>query len=68
MFEEMDFRKIGIMNRRLQQKIGRKKIGSTGFAEIIEIGTDPILDRYIGTSLVDTSTDTHAQQQKWDRS
>ena len=65
MFEEMDFRKIGIMNQWLQQKIGRKKIGSTDFAEI---GTDPILDRYSGTSLVDTSADTHAQQQKWDRS
>ena len=61
MFEEMDVRKIGIMNWWLQQKIGRKKIGSTDFAEIVEISTDPILDRYIGTSLVDTSADTHAQ-------
>ena len=51
------------MNRWLQQKIG-----STIFAEIVEIGIDPTLDRYIGTSLVDTSADTHAQQQKWDKS
>ena len=38
MFEEMDTRKIGIMNRGLQQKIG-----STDFAHIVEIGTNPIL-------------------------
>ena len=35
------------MNRWLQQKIG-----STDFAQIVEISTDPMLDRYIGTSLI----------------
>ena len=38
----MVIRKIGIMNRWLQ-----KKIGSTNFAKIVEISTDPILDQYI---------------------
>ena len=40
MFEEMVIRKISIMNQWLQQKIG-----STDFAQIVEIGTDPILDQ-----------------------
>ena len=40
MFEEMDIRKIGIMNQWVQQKIG-----FTNFVPIVEIGTDPILDR-----------------------
>ena len=42
MFEEMVIRKIGIMNRWLQQKIG-----FTNFAQIVKVGTDPILDWYI---------------------
>ena len=40
MFEEMVIRKIGIMNRWLQQKIG-----SADFAQIVKINTNPILDR-----------------------
>ena len=40
MFEEKAIRKIGIMNWWLQQKIG-----STNFVQIVEIGTDPILDQ-----------------------
>ena len=41
-FEEMVIRKIGIMNLWLQQKIS-----STDFVQIVEINTDPILNRYI---------------------
>ena len=37
MFEEMEIRKTGAMNWWLQQKIG--------FAQMVEIGTDPILDQ-----------------------
>ena len=40
MFKEMDIRKIGIMNQWLQQIIG-----STDIAQIVEISTNPILDR-----------------------
>ena len=44
MFEEMMVRKIGIMNRWLQQKIS-----STDFPQIVDISTEPILDRYISS-------------------
>ena len=44
MFEEMDIRKIGFMNQWLQHKIG-----STDFAQIVEISNNLML---IGTSLL----------------